>query len=130
MIVVDASTLVLALADHGAEGHKARDRLRGDPDLHMPHLVDLEVMSALRRLNQAGEIQQEQAEAALGVLSDLPLVRYPHLPLAFRIWELRANLTPYDASYVALAETLACPFVTSDRKIERASGIRCAVEIL
>ena len=130
MIVVDASMLALAVADHGTDGHRARDRLRRDPDLHAPHLVDLEVISALRRLNDAGEIQQEQAEAALEALSELTLVRYPHLPLASRIWELRPNLTPYDASYVALAEGLACPLVTGDRRIARASGVRCEVEIL
>ena len=130
MIVVDASMLALAVADHGAEGQRARDRLREDPDLHAPHLIDLEVISALRRLHSAGEVDQQEAEDALDALSDLTLARYPHWPLAPRIWELRANLTPYDASYVALAEELNCPLVTSDRRISRAPGIRCPVEIL
>ncbi|MDQ3964183.1 MAG: type II toxin-antitoxin system VapC family toxin [Actinomycetota bacterium] len=130
MIVVDASIVTLAIAGDDVDGDTARNRLLEEPDLHAPHLVDLEVMSVLRRLHAAGEIESRRAALALDDLADLTLVRYPHWPLAPRIWELRPNLSPYDASYVALAESLRCALVTGDRRIARATGIRCEVEIL
>lgn len=130
MIVVDASALAVAISDDGGEGDAARDRLFEDPDLHAPHLVDIEVMSVLRVLHKAGHLESRRAALALDVLSEMPLIRYPHWPLAARIWQLRANLTPYDASYVALAEGLDCVLVTGDRRMARATGIQCEVEIL
>ncbi|MGH2826596.1 MAG: type II toxin-antitoxin system VapC family toxin [Actinomycetota bacterium] len=130
MIVLDASVLVVALADDDVDGARARTRLLDDPDLHAPQLVDLEVISVLRRLRNAGEIQERRAVEALEDLLELALARHPHWPFAARIWELRANLTPYDASYVALAERLGCTLVTGDRRIARTAGIRCDVEIL
>lgn len=130
MIVLDASVLVPAVADDAATGAVARARLRADPDLHAPHLADLEVLSVLRRLQRAGRIDATRAANALHDLSDLRLVRYPHWPLAARIWELRENLTPYDACYIALAETLGCTLVTGDARISRVTGTRCEVEIV
>ena len=130
MIVLDASVLVPAIADDAAAGAVARARLRADPDLHVPHLADLEVLSVLRRLQREGGIGGARAAHALSDLEDLPLVRCPHWPLAARIWELRENLTPYDACYIALAEALGCTLVTGDKKISRVSAIHCQVEIL
>lgn len=130
MIVVDASALVVAVADDGADGDRARTRMLDDPDLHVPHLVDLEVISVLRRLRSSGQMDERRAGLALQDLLELALIRHPHWPLAVRSWELRANLTPYDASYVALAEGLGCTLVTGDRRISRATALPCEVETL
>ncbi len=128
-LVVDASVLVMALADDGGDGASARDRLRGE-SLAAPHLVDLEVASALRRLAGRGTLTDRRASAALRDLSDLPLQRAPHTPLLPRVWALRRNLTPYDAAYVALAEALEAPLLTADRRLAEAPGPRCPIEVL
>jgi predicted nucleic acid-binding protein len=122
--------LASALADDGADGERARARLAADPSLHAPHLVDLEVIAVLRRRAAAGDLDGRRADLAIRDLQDLPLIRYPHLPFATRIWELRRNLAPYDAAYLALAETLECTMVTADRRVASAPGIRCRVEVL
>ncbi len=129
MIVVDASVLIVALLDHGVDGDGARARLRGE-ELVAPELIDLEVCSVLRGLVLGRKLSARRARLALGDLSALPMPRAPHLPLLDRCWALRANVTPYDASYVALAEALACPLVTADLRLARASGLRCTVELL
>lgn len=97
MIVVDASVLVVALADDGARGSQARRRLRGQR-LVAPELVDLEVASVLRRLVATGSLAEQRAVAALDDLMDLPLMRVGHRRLLHRCWRLRANLTVYDAA--------------------------------
>lgn len=130
MIVVDASALVVALTDGGADGAATRRRLSESSSLHAPHVIDLEVTSVLRRLERAEDVDRRRAEGALEDLTQLPLVRYPHLALVGRIWELRENLSPYDAAYVALAEGLECPLLTGDRGISRAPGVRCDVQVL
>lgn len=129
MIVVDASVLAPALADDGADGDRARLRLRGE-QLVAPELVDLEVLSTLRRAVRAGRLDERRSGQALDDLAALPLRRVPHLPLLERAWELRDNLTAYDAAYVALAESLRALLLTADGGIEKASGVRCEVEIL
>jgi len=130
MIVVDASVLAVALADDEQDGEAARRRLSEDPSLHAPYLIDLEVVSVLRRRAAAGDLADRRVEQALGDLEGLPLTRYPHLPFVRRAWNLRHNVTPYDAAYVALAETLECALVTADRRLAAASGITCFIEIL
>jgi predicted nucleic acid-binding protein len=130
LIVLDASVLVPAIADDADAGAVARARLRADPDLHVPHLADLEVLSVLRRLQRLGRIDAARAANALRDLEDLPLVRYPHWPLTPRIWDLRENLTPNDACYIALAEALGCTLVTGDRRLARSTDVRCEVEVL
>jgi predicted nucleic acid-binding protein len=122
--------LAVALADDGEDGDAARARLASDPELHAPHLVDLEVLSVLRRQAGAELLDARRAGLALQDLLSLPVTRYPHLPFAPRVWELRTNLTPYDAAYVALAESLGCVLVTADARLARAPGIRCGVEIV
>ena len=129
MIVVDASVLVVALADDGAQGSQARRRLRGQR-LVAPELVDLEVASVLRRLVATGSLAEQRAVAALDDLMDLPLMRVGHRRLLHRCWRLGANLTVYDAAYVAAAEVLSVPLLTADGRMAEAPGIRCAVEVL
>lgn len=129
MLVVDASVLAVALADDGPDGDHARTRLHGEV-LAAPELVDLEVVSVLRRQNLAGAIDVRRAGLALADLAALPLQRAPHLPLLPRCWELRENLTVYDAAYIALAEALEATLITGDRRLARANGPRCDIEVL
>lgn len=129
MLVVDASVLAVALADDGPDGDHARTRMRGQV-LAAPELVDLEVASVLRRQNLAGAIDVRRAGLALADLAALPLQRAPQLPLLPRCWELRENLTVYDAAYIALAEALEATLITGDRRLARANGPRCDIEVL
>ncbi|MDQ1642386.1 MAG: hypothetical protein QOJ90_1737 [Actinomycetota bacterium] len=129
MLVVDASVLVVALADGGRDGDVARRRLRGE-ELAAPELVDLEVASALRRQLAAGAMDANRAEQAVSDLADLPFQRASHKPLLPRCWELRDNLTIYDAAYVALAELVGGTLVTADRRLARATGPTCAIEVI
>jgi predicted nucleic acid-binding protein len=129
VIVVDASVLATALGDDGPDGDRARARLRGER-LNAPELVDLEVASVLRRQVQAGEVDIRRAALALADLASIPLRRAPHKPLLARCWELRDNLTIYDASYVALAEALDVTLLIGDGRLARAPSPRCRIEML
>ena len=129
MIVVDASVVVTALGDDGPDGDTARARLRGER-LAGPHLIDLEVASAWRRLAAAGHLPDRRVDLALADLLALRLERVPHGPLLQRCWELRDNLTIYDAAYVALAETLGAKLLTADARMAGAPGCRCPIEVL
>ena len=129
MLVVDASVLVVALGDDGRDGDVARERLRDD-DLVAPELIDLEVASALRKQLSVGAMDVRRAQLALNDLAEIPVARARHLPLLPRCWELRANLTIYDAAYVALAEALETTLLTADARIAGAPGLRCAVDVL
>lgn len=129
VLVVDASALAVALADDASDGDGARARLRGE-DLAAPELLDLEVASVLRRQVRAGLLNLRRADLALGDLADIPVTRAPHLPLLGRCWELRENITIYDAVYVALAEALNAVLLTADSRLSRAPGPRCAIEII
>lgn len=128
MLVVDASVLSVALADDGPDGDAARVRLRGET-LAAPELVDLEVASVLRRQNRAGLLDDRRADLALIDLAALPLRRSTHRALLARCWELRRNVTTYDATYVALAEALGATLITGDRRLARATGPTCAIEV-
>jgi predicted nucleic acid-binding protein len=128
VIVADASVLVVALADDGPDGDQARSRLRGER-LTVPELADLEVVSVLRRQIKAGTLDARRARLALDDLAALPALRAPPRPLLPRCWELRNNLTIYDAAYVALAETMNITLLTGDRKLARAPGLQCPIEI-
>lgn len=129
MIVVDASVLAPALGDDGTDGDLARAHLGGET-LAAPELIDLEVSSVLRRQVRAGALPTRRAELALSDLVELPLRRLSHRALLPRCWELRDNLTTYDAAYVAAAEMLSVTLVTSDLRLTRAPGLRCSVEVL
>jgi predicted nucleic acid-binding protein len=129
VIVVDASVLAIALADDGPDGDQARVRLRGER-LSAPELVDLEVASVWRRQIQAGKIDSRRAQLALTDLGAMPLQRASHRSLLTRCWELRNNLTVYDASYVALAEALDVLLLTGDRRLAGSTGPRCQIEVL
>lgn len=129
MIVVDASVVVTALADDGDDGDRARQRLMGERPA-APHLLDLEVLSAWRRLRSGGDLDDRRASQAIADLTDLRIDRVPHGPLVARCWELRANLTVYDAAYVAVAELLDAVLVTADGRLAGADGPRCRVELL
>jgi predicted nucleic acid-binding protein len=128
VLVVDASVLVVALADDGTDGDSARARLRGER-LAIPELADLEVASVLRRQIRAGALDGRRAGRALDDLAALPAQRAPHRPLLARCWELRDNLTLYDAAYVALAEAMRAALLTGDRRLARATGPQCPIEV-
>ena len=127
MIVADISMLVPALGDDGQYGKTARQRLL-DEHLAAPELVDLELLSAFRRLVRSGRMSALRATTALTGFSELAINRSAHRPMLARCWELRENLTPYDAAYVA--ERLGVVLVTADNRLGRAPGIRCDVEVL
>jgi predicted nucleic acid-binding protein len=129
VIVVDATVLTPALVDDGSDGDRARDRLAGE-ELAAPELIDLEVASVLRRALQVGRVDERRTEQALNDLAELPLLRGAHLPLIPRIWELRSEMTPYEASYIALAEALDVVLLTADIGLARATGVHCQVELL
>jgi predicted nucleic acid-binding protein len=124
-VVVDASALVDALLIDGV----ARSRLT-TVNLHAPELIDAEVLSVIRRLVLAGKLLEAAGMRALETVSRLGLRRYSTLELWPRAWELRANLSTYDALDVSLAERLDAPLVTTDAKAARAPGLGCAVEVL
>lgn len=127
MIVLDASALVAALVLAGEEGTALRARLVGE-DAHAPHLVDVEVLSATRRLVRAGELVPTQADRVVDGLRRWPLHRHPHGPLLGRVHELRDSVSTYDAVYIALAEIAGATLVTCDGRLARAHGHRAVVE--
>jgi predicted nucleic acid-binding protein len=129
VLVVDASVLVVALADDGLDGDRTRARLGGQR-IAIPELADLEVASVLRRQVTIGGLDTRRARLAWSDLAELPIQRAPHLPLLPRCWELRANLTIYAAAYVALAEALDATLLTADGRIAKAPGLTCSVELL
>lgn len=128
MIVADASALVAALL-RVEPGVAERVLLRSD-EIHAPHLIDLEVLSVVRKLANRGRLTVPLAEAVLDDFRGMPLVRYSHDLIMPRAWDLRANLTPYDAAYVALAELLDAPLLTRDRRLANAPGHGARVEIV
>jgi predicted nucleic acid-binding protein len=130
VIIVDASALLEVLLRTPA-GLSVERRLFGSGQtLHAPHLLDLEVAQVIRRYAATGDLEQERGRAALADMMDLPLRRYPHDFLLPRIWQLRDNLTAYDASYVALAELLDAPLVTRDARLAATSGHSAHVELV
>jgi predicted nucleic acid-binding protein len=128
VIVVDASLVAAALLDGGPVGVWAAEVL-GSGDLAAPHLLPVEVASILRRAAIAGDVSDDVAALAHGDLLDLRVALWPYEPLAARCWELRSNVTPYDATYVALAELLDAPLATLDLRLARAPGPRCSFEV-
>jgi predicted nucleic acid-binding protein len=125
VIVVDASAALAALLNAGP----AR-RVLATERLHAPNLIDSEVANALRRESAARRLDANAAWATLEAWRRLGMTRYPAHSLLDRIWELRDNLSAYDATYVALAEFLDCSLLTADSRLGRASGITCPVTVV
>jgi predicted nucleic acid-binding protein len=123
-LVVDASMLVAALIDSGTDGRWAEALLTSD-SLAAPHLLSAEASNILRRSARSGAISAEQASLAHADLLDLRVELFPYAPFAARIWNLRDNVTCYDAWYVALAEALNAPLATLDARLAKASGTHC-----
>jgi predicted nucleic acid-binding protein len=129
LVVVDASVLAPALAVDTTAGQVLRARLMGER-LAAPALIDLEVAATWRGLVRGRHISAGRVATALADLEAMPLLRASHERLMSRVWELRDNLTPYDASYVALAEYLDAVLLTRDQRLARAPRVNCEVEVL
>ena len=130
MIVLDASAIIEWLLQTST-GARVENRIfSGTPSLHAPHLLDLEVAQVVRRYVAEHVITAIRGQEALQDLADLPLTRYPHDALLWCVWELRNILTAYDAAYIALAEGLAAPLITCDRKMAAASGHSAVVQVV
>jgi predicted nucleic acid-binding protein len=130
MIVVDASVLANALADDEQDGRVARSAMRSSGDLAAPDLVDVETVAVLRKRWLAKTLTARRFREAVSDLTDLALTRYPTLPLMKRAYALRANVTPYHAAYVALAEFLDARLLTGDRRLAKAPGPTCKIELV
>lgn len=128
MIVVDTSAVLNVLVGR-PRALRLIDRIGTDGALHAPHLLDVEFQHGLRRLVISGAISEDRAADAHVDFADLTIVRYPHVSLADRMWELRHNVTAYDAAFIALAETLEVPLVTCDARLARAPGHAATVEV-
>jgi predicted nucleic acid-binding protein len=130
MIVLDASALVVSLTDVTARGSAVRKRLVSVASVQAPDLVNSETISSLRRLRRMGTISPAGHRRATAGLVGISLHRVPTTPFIERISELAENVTPYDAAYVALAESLGCPLLTADRRLAHARGPRCDFELM
>jgi predicted nucleic acid-binding protein len=130
VIVVDASA-VIELLVNSAVAADIRGRLfRAGETLHAPHVLDVEVLQVLRRYAYRGVLNEDRGSEALADFLALPIERYGHDLLAERIWEMRANLTAYDAAYVALAELLRAPLLTRDARLAKASRLSTGIECI
>jgi predicted nucleic acid-binding protein len=122
MLTVDTSAVLAALAERTPDRALVQ-RLADDGDLHAPHLIDVEILQALRGLVRGGKLSADRAEDVRTDVADLAITRYAHEPLADRVWALRDNLTAYDAVFVALSEALDVPLITCDARLAAAPGI-------
>ena len=130
MIVVDSSLLVAALASDDGQAFRVREKLAEDPEWHAPEHIRVEVTSAIRGRVLGRKLAIDRAETALRVLGQMEIAAAPWSMLAGRVWELRDNMTPYDAAFIALAEQLGCPVVTTDRKLADCPTRRCDVRVI
>lgn len=130
MIVVDAAVLANAVGDDEQAGQHARALMRAHGELAAPDLVDVEAAAVLRRRWLAGTVTTGRFEQAVEDLRDIPVARFPTRGLMGRAFELRANVTAYDACYVALAEALDWPLATVDRRLAHATGPRCIMQLV
>jgi predicted nucleic acid-binding protein len=130
LIVVDASLLVAALIGQDTIGEQARHRLVQASAVRAPDLINIETLSGLRALSKQNRLTSSDYTSAVRRLTRLPIDRLPTVSLIERVSELRHNVTPYDAVYVALAEQLQCPLATADRRLANAPGPRCEFYVL
>jgi predicted nucleic acid-binding protein len=130
IVVVDASAVLEALLRTPAASAVERRLFQRSETLHAPYLLDVEVAQVVRRYAANRDIDGERGRMALADLADLPLRRYPHDFLLSRVWDLRNNLTAYDAVYVALAEALDAPLLTRDKRLAAASGHQARIELV
>jgi predicted nucleic acid-binding protein len=128
ILVVDTSAVLAALIGQPGPSD-LNERLADDGDLHAPHLIDIELLHALRRLTMKGQLSEDRAADARGDFVELTIVRYPHVNLMDRIWELRHNLTAYDAAFIALSEILQVPLITCDAALASVPGHAVQVEV-
>lgn len=129
MLVVDASCLYEVVADT-ARANEIRARLASDPEQVAPSVIDVEVVSVIRRDHLLGRLDATAAAQAVTDLRDWPGERFSHQPLLDRVWELRGSIRAWDGFYVALAEVLQATLVTSDARLAAAAGPRCAIDVL
>jgi len=130
LIVVDASILANVIGDDGLDGQRARGEVRAAGELAAPDLLEVETVAVLRKRWIAGTISDKRFAEAIDDLEAIELERYPTLALMRRGYELRANVTAYDATYIALAEVLGCELLTGDARLASAPGPRCLVRFL
>ena len=130
MIVVDASVLANVIGDDDDDGRHARNELRQAVDVAAPDLVDVETGAVLRKRWLAGAISDRRFARAITDLEAIDIARYPTRRLMRRAYELRANVTAYDATYVALAEVLGCELLTADQRLAKSRGPRCVIRVL
>jgi predicted nucleic acid-binding protein len=130
VIVLDASVALEVLLVTPAGSRAAARLFASGETLHAPHLLDIEIAQVLRRYARTGELEAARGLQALEDLADLPLIRYPHDLFLPRIWELRHNVTAYDAVYLALAETLRAPLLTRDRGLASVRGHQARIELV
>ena len=130
MIVVDASVLANVVADDGPEGDRIRGLVVDAGPAAIPDIADVETIAVLRKRWISKTITDGRLEAAVTDLAAFPAVRYPARPLLGRVYELRFNVTPCDAVYVALAEVLGYDLLTADARLARATGPRCEIRLV
>lgn len=130
MIVVDASVLANALTDDGPVGVRSRAELLGDPHWLAPEHLPVEAYSAIRGRYLGRRISEQRAVDAVAAVAGMSIDLLATAPLLGRMWQLRSNLTGYDAAYVAVAELCECPLVTADERLSHAPGLRCEIRLV
>jgi predicted nucleic acid-binding protein len=130
LIVIDASVLANVIGDDEDDGNLVRSEFKRAENVCAPDLVDVETVAVLRKRWIAGSITARRFASAVTDLESIAIVRYPTLPLMRRAYELRANVTSYDAAYVALAEVLDCELLTGDGRLGDAPGPTCSIRVL
>jgi predicted nucleic acid-binding protein len=130
VIVADASAVLEALLNTPAGDAIADILLDPAETVAAPHLLDLEVLQVLRRYTLTGSIDTERGQQAIEDYLAMPILRYPHEPLVSRVWDLRDNLTAYDATYIALAEALDAPLLTRDARLAAAPAHGARIELV
>jgi predicted nucleic acid-binding protein len=130
LIVVDAPGLIEVLLNTSAAGRLAERLFAECETLHAPHLIDVEVGQVLRRYPLSGDVRAQRGVGVLEDLVDFPITRYPHTPLLSRIWDLRHNVTAYDAAYLVSAEAPVAPLVARDAELASSAGHQARIELI